>query len=133
MHVTPFYAALFALLFFALSVRTIRLRRRHQVAVGDAGNAELLRAIRVHSNFAEYVPLALLLVFMLEIDGASRVLIHLLSAVLLIGRVSHAYGVRKVEEDYRFRVFGMACTFATLVGAAIFLLVRYAIRAFIGG
>lgn len=131
MHVTPFYAALFALLFFALSVRTIRLRRRHQVAVGDAGNAELLRAMRVHSNFAEYVPLTLLLIFMLEIDRASLLIVHLLCATLLIGRLSHAYGVRKVEEDYRFRVFGMSATFAALLTAAIFTLARYGIRALI--
>ena len=60
-HLAP-YAALLALLFVALSWRTIGLRRRYCVAVGDGGQPELLRAMRVHANFAEYVPLALLLI-----------------------------------------------------------------------
>ena len=54
MHVTFFYAALFGLLFVALSVRTLRLRVKLRIAIGDAANQQMLRAIQVHSNFAEY-------------------------------------------------------------------------------
>ena len=56
MRITSFYSALLALLFCALSLRTLLLRRKLRVAVGDAGNLQLLRAMRVHANFAEYVP-----------------------------------------------------------------------------
>ena len=52
MTVTPVYAAVPGLIFLALSIRTISMRRRHRVAVGDGGNAELRRAMRVHANFA---------------------------------------------------------------------------------
>jgi hypothetical protein len=121
-HVTPFYAALFGLLFFALSVRTLRLRGRLKIGVGDAGNPEMLRAMRVHANFAEYVPLTLLLVFMLEAEGGRAVLLHALCLFLLAGRLSHAYGVRQLREDLRFRVFGMASTFTALVGASVSLI-----------
>ena len=69
MTVTPIYATILGLLFIALSVRTIRMRRKHRVAVGDGNNSELRRAMRVHANFAEYVPLALLLIFFVELDG----------------------------------------------------------------
>ncbi len=48
MHNTPFYAALLGLLFFALSVRTLRLRRKLRIDMGDGGNEQLLRAVRVH-------------------------------------------------------------------------------------
>ena len=85
MNVTPIYATLLGLLFIALSVRTIRLRRRHRVAVGDGDNAELRRAMRVHANFAEYIPLALLLVFFVEMDGAPAVWVHALCLALLPG------------------------------------------------
>jgi uncharacterized membrane protein YecN with MAPEG domain len=47
------YAALLALLFIALSVRTLRLRATLRIAIGDGGNERLLRASRVHGNFAE--------------------------------------------------------------------------------
>jgi len=59
MHVVSLYAALLALLFVALSIRTLRMRRRLRIAVGDAGNQAMLKAIRAHSNFSEYVPLSL--------------------------------------------------------------------------
>ncbi len=42
-------------------------------------------------------------------------------------RLSHAYGVSKTLENYRYRVFGMAMTFTALVGAAICLLIFYAL------
>ncbi len=72
MLVTPIYAAVLALVFVGLSVRTIRLRRRARIAVGDGGDPRLARAMRVHTNFAEYVPLALLLIYFAESAGAPR-------------------------------------------------------------
>ena len=69
--ITPLYAAVFGLVFVILSVRTLMLRRKHQVAIGDGKSAELQRAARVHGNFAEYVPLALLLIFFLEMQTAA--------------------------------------------------------------
>ena len=53
MHLTPVYAALFALFYSALSVRALRLRGRLKIALGDGGDKRLLRATRVHGNFAE--------------------------------------------------------------------------------
>ncbi len=47
--ITPIYAALIALMFVALSVRTLRLRHRFAVAVGTGGERELERAIRAHA------------------------------------------------------------------------------------
>jgi uncharacterized membrane protein YecN with MAPEG domain len=126
--VTPVYAALLALLFLLLAVRTIRLRRALQVAIGDAGDARLQRAMRVHANFAEYVPLTLLLVLMLELQGAHPLLLHVLCACLLAGRLVHAWGVSRDPEDYRYRMSGMALTFTAMVGAAlaqpVFILLR---------
>lgn len=90
MTVTPVYAAVPGLIFVALSIRTISMRRRHRVAVGDGGNAELRRAMRVHANFAEYVPLALLLIFFVEHDGTKTLLVHALCFALLSGRLLHA-------------------------------------------
>lgn len=128
MNVTPPYAAALAILFFALSVRTLRLRRRLRIPIGDGGNAEMLRVMRVHSNFAEYVPLTLLLLLALEWAGAPPILVHALCLCLLTGRCAHAFGVSKPREDFRYRVFGMSLTFAALVGAAVSLLALRALR-----
>ena len=70
-HIVLLYAALLALLFVGLSIRTLRMRRRLGIAIGDAGNESMLRAMRAHSNFAEYVPLSLLLIYLVEVTGAS--------------------------------------------------------------
>ncbi len=129
MHIVPFYASLLALLFVALSVRTLRMRRRLKIAIGDAGNQAMLRAMRVHSNFAEYVPLSLLLIYFVEVSGANSLLVHVLALCLLVGRTSHAFGVSQVDENYTFRVFGMAMTFTSLVAASAYLVYSYASKA----
>ena len=129
--ITPLYGALLALLFIALSVRTIAARRALRIAVGDAGNPEMLRRMRVHANFAEYVPLTLLLFYMLEMQGAPPWLLHGLCLCLLAGRLSHAYGVSQVRETFSFRVSGMAMTFAALGGSALVLLVAQVWRRFL--
>ncbi|WP_421869681.1 MAPEG family protein [Motiliproteus sp.] len=122
--ITPLYAGLLALLFVGLSVRTLLLRRKLRVAVGDGGDKALLRAMRVHANFVEYVPISLILIAMLELSQISPVVVHALGLCLLLGRLSHAYGVSQLKEDFRFRVFGMALTFAALVSAAFINLLQ---------
>lgn len=129
MHIAPLYASLLALLFIALSVRTVRIRRRLQIGIGDAGNETMLRAMRVHSNFAEYVPLGLLMLFFVELSGANGMLVHALGLCLLAGRLIHAFGVSQGKENYNFRVSGMTLTFVCLLTSAIFLLYMYAGRA----
>jgi uncharacterized protein len=125
MHIVPLYASILALMFVGLSVRTLRMRGRLGIAIGDAGNPQMLRAMRVHSNFAEYVPLGLLLVYFVETGGASPVFVHVLGLCLVAGRASHAFGVSRIDENFRFRVFGMAMTFVTLVAAPAYLIHAY--------
>jgi uncharacterized membrane protein YecN with MAPEG domain len=102
------------------------MRRRLRIAVGDAGNEAMLRAMRVHSNFSEYVPLSLLLILLVESTGASAIFVHALGVSMLVGRISHAYGVSQVRENYKFRVFGMAMTFTPIIAAALRLLYVFA-------
>ncbi len=122
MTVTPLYAALLGLVFVALSLQTIRLRRRHRVALGDGDQAPLRRAMRVHANFAEYVPLALLLMFFVERGGGSALRMHILGAALLAGRLLHAWGVSRTRENLRYRTAGMVLTFSVIISASLFLL-----------
>lgn len=114
----PIYAAFLGIVFVLLSVRTLRLRRQLQVAVGDGGNALMLRGMRVHGNFAEYVPLGLLLIAGAEVLSAPAVLVHGLGIVLLVGRLVHAFGVSQEAEVIAYRVSGMALTFTCYLVAA---------------
>ena len=119
LRIVPYYAALLALLFVTLAYRVISARRTERVAIGTGQSRVLERRMRVHANFAEYVPFALLLLAMAELRGANPLPLNLLCGVLVIGRVVHAWGVSRDPEDTRFRVAGMAATFAVLAGAAI--------------
>ena len=85
----------------------------------------LLRATRVHSNFAEYVPIALVLIYFLETETQSRMWAHILCNALLAGRIVHAYGVSQLEEDYRFRVTGMFLTIGVIISVSLRLLGNY--------
>jgi uncharacterized protein len=116
--IASIYIALSALLFVVLSVRTIGARRRLRIAVGDGGNPEMLRAIRVHANCAEYLPIGLILLLAAQALAAPAWLLHLVGASLLLGRLLHAYGVSRAREDFRFRVSGMVLTFCSyLIGS----------------
>ena len=122
---TPIYAAIIALIFVVLSVRTLLLRRRLGVAIGTGEDQKLTRAMRVHSNFSEYVPLALILIYFLETETDTDLWIHVLCISLIGGRLLHAYGVSQVEENYRFRVAGMILTLGCLISASTRLIVSY--------
>ncbi len=119
LQIVPLYASLLALLFVLLSVRVIATRRRQKIALGDGDNPALRRAMRVQANFAEYVPLALILITFVELQAAPGVLVHLLGVLLLAARLIHAYGVSGENENFRFRTAGIALSFATLITAAL--------------
>ena len=121
-HVVPVYAALLALLFFALAIRTIALRGRYRVALGDGDEPLLRRAMRAHANFAEYVPLCLILLLSLEIRGADARVLHSLCMALLAGRCLHAIAFTREVEPPKVRQVAMALTFGAMLAAAALLI-----------
>ena len=66
MYITAVYAAISALLVVALSFRVIRLRLSTRTGIGDGGHQDLARCIRAHANAVEYLPLALLLLLLVQ-------------------------------------------------------------------
>jgi uncharacterized protein len=122
-HIVPVYAALLALLFLYLSVRVMGERGRSHVAIGAGGNIALERRIRVHGNFAEYVPLALVLLAFMEVRGSAAWYLHLLCLALIAGRLAHAIGVSHEPDILPLRATGVALTCAVIVLAALSLIV----------
>lgn len=114
MIVTPLYAGALALWFLVLSYRVVQ-QRGHGVSLGDGGDPVLLRRIRGHGNFSEYVPLILLMIGMLELGGAKRPLLHGLGATLLAARLLHGYAL-SFREQFKFgRFWGTLLTFVLLL------------------
>ena len=104
----------------ALIANVIRLRFKHQVGLGDGGEDELIKAIRMHGNFIETVPLALILMLLLEIQVAMPAILHGLGLFLVIGRAAHAYALYQTDGTSYARVAGTLMT-VTVIGLASFL------------
>jgi uncharacterized protein len=130
--ITAFYASLLAPLFLVLAVRVVASRKSARVALGDGGDRALLRRIRAHANFAEYVPFALVLMGLAESLFANFWLLHAAGVTLLAGRMLHAYSVSRQKEVIRHRVAAMLATFMVLAILAATCLVLSARRAFMG-
>jgi uncharacterized membrane protein YecN with MAPEG domain len=122
MVVTPLYAGLLAFWFLLLTLRVVQERHDTKVSLGDGGDPTLQRRIRGHANFAEYVPLALLLLAILELSRFSLYVIHALGLALLLGRVLHGYAFA-FRTEFRFGVFwGVLLTVVVLAIEALLCL-----------
>jgi hypothetical protein len=120
--VVPFYAGIFALMYFFLTMRVARHRGQMRIPLGSGGDAERERRIRAHGNFIEYVPLSLILLGFMEAQRSSMYLLHLLCILLLIGRICHAAALSRESAMGRLRRIGMALTGGVLIVAAIALI-----------
>lgn len=120
--ITSLYAAACALLILLLAIRVVQARFRHRVGIGDAGHADLALRVRVHANAVEYVPLALLLILMLELGGASTIWIHALGGTLLLARIAHAIGLSTSSGTSPGRFFGTLLTWAVVLVSSAMLL-----------
>lgn len=121
--ITPVYAGLLGIGMVYLSYRVVRFRIKYQVGVGDGGHKELTRAIRVHGNFTEYVPLSLILLLITEIEGFSPIILHIIGVLLISGRLLHAKGLRKSSGVSLERKVGMLLTWVAAGAAAILSIV----------
>ncbi|MEE7625769.1 MAPEG family protein [Methylobacter sp. Wu8] len=122
--ITSIYASLAALLIVRLTLSVIKLRRKNRISVGDGGNEALQLAIRTHANAVEYIPIALMLLLTLELNGAPKILIHILGVTLLIGRILHALGLP--AKDLKKRVLGMQITIYLVIGLAVLNILFFA-------
>jgi uncharacterized membrane protein YecN with MAPEG domain len=116
--VTSVVSAVLAILFVRLSFAVIALRRQNKVALGSDGNIDLERAIRAQGNFAEYVPIGIILIACLELNGAPWWLVALPGLTLILGRLFHAKGINQPPPNFSNRILGMQLTFFTLLSAA---------------
>ena len=115
---TSFYAGLLAVFYVLLSFRIILLRKKYRIGIGHGEEMELHRAIRVHGNFAEYVPLALFLLLLLELGQAETWILHTLGSMLLFGRLFHAMGLGKSAGTSMPRFLGGVLTYTMMLIAA---------------
>ena len=122
--IVPAYAALLTFIYIFLSSKVIRSRVVTRIGIGTGGNRGLERQMRIHANFAEYVPLALLLLAFMEMQGRSAWLLHLLCIALVLARLGHAFALRNEKEIMPLRIASVSTTFVIMVAAGVSVLAR---------
>src|ERR1043165_4362411 len=97
--VTTLYIGLNALIMLALAILVVRQRARTRTGIGDGNHPDMARAIRVHGNNTEYVPICLLLLAGLEAVQWPLWLLHTTGLALTVGRISHAVGLSQSSGE----------------------------------
>ncbi len=131
--ITSFVAAALAAVMLPLTIQ-VSMRRvalgkamgdLAGVAFGDGGDEVLRRRIRAFGNFAEYAPMGLVLLALLETGGAPASWTWAAGVSLLVGRIAHATGMLTSTRP-TLRVVGMTLTYVALGIPAVWFVVRAA-------
>ena len=122
--ITSIYAALGAILVVLLALRVVLHRRRTAVGLGDGGDRDLQQCIRVHANAIENLPLALLLLLLLELRGIPAPWLHGLGAAVILSRLLHAWGFSRRKGVSMGRFAGTLGTWLVMLLMAAMLLVH---------
>jgi hypothetical protein len=116
--ITAFYAGILGLIIVALGINVTMHRVKLSVPLGDGGNAQMLRMIRLHGNAAEYVPLAVLLMLIYEINGGWSTALHIIGIALVVGRLLQTWGMWGTENPGFGRGAGQSLTWLSIAALA---------------
>ncbi len=119
--ITALYAAAAGLLLLWLSWLVVRARWRYGTSLGTGTEPAMARMVRVHGNFVEYVPLALLLLLLAELNGLPAPFLHVAGAVLLASRMLHAWGLASASGRSFGRFYGTAGTWLVILALSLAL------------
>lgn len=123
--ITLLYAGLCTILVVFLAIRVVQWRLRHKIGLGDGGDRELLMRVRAHANAVENMPLALILLGGMELNGYSNNLIHGFGSILLVSRLAHAWGLSHSSGTSRGRFMGSLFTWLLMLTMAGFAVVGF--------
>ena len=126
--ITLIFAAALGLLNIWLGLRVSRGRMTHKVLIGHGDVPALEARMRAHANFNEYVPIALILMLLIELNvGPSRWLWGL-GALLVVARIVHPLGMDRPMPN-RLRPAGALLTWLVMAALIVWtLLLAYGIR-----
>ena len=153
--VTALYAGLLSIIFAYLALRVGLTRASNGVMHGDGGKQDMVRKARVsvlladtvsmhdlghrvrftrlfvfvqaQGNLAEYLPVFLILLALLELNkGLSSYFLHLLGIVFTVARISHAAQLSFPDSfPKQCREFGFLATAAILSTLGLLNLISY--------
>jgi uncharacterized membrane protein YecN with MAPEG domain len=106
-----------ALINLWLGWRVGQVRTAEKISIGDGGNLRLIARMRAQLYFAEYAPVVLILIALLEFASGTQLWLWIAAAVFIIGRVLHGFGM----DGWRLgRQIGIATTMLIMAGLALY-------------
>jgi len=124
--ITALCAGIMGILAFLLAANVGSYRGKARIGIGDGGNEELICRIRKQGNFNEYVPMALIVLGLLEMSGAAgSMAITIMGALLVISRILHPLGLKSDGSPTAMRFVGMIGTLPVMLVASIWLIYNY--------
>jgi len=117
--ITALYAGILALILIALAINVTMHRVKLRVPLGDGGSVEMRRMIRLHGNAAEYIPLAIVLMAIYELNGGAHTALHAVGIALIVARVAQTLGMWSTDATNIGRQFGQGLTWLTLIALAV--------------
>ena len=122
--ITPVYVAVLGLFFVPITLRVGLYRVNNKIDIGDGGDKHLLRIMRAQANFIETVPLAVIMLVLMEVAGAPPVWLHSVGGLLVGGRLVHYIGLSGMGP-FIGRPIGIFATLISYLVAAGWLLYRF--------
>lgn len=121
--ITALYAGILTIFALALSARAGSFRAKSGVSVlfGNPANMELAERVRIHQNFLEYIPMAIIVMVLIEANGGSSTFLHIMGIVLIVARIAHAIGLKHDNMAHPGRVIGAGGTALMSFVAAVYL------------
>lgn len=112
MPVTALYAGIFGLFALFLSFKAGSLRGKTGISIlyGEPVNWELAENVRRHQNFLEYVPMIVIMMGAIELNGGSTLLLHAVGILLIVARVAHMLGLHADNMSHTGRLIGAGGT-----------------------
>ena len=104
--ITALYAALMVAIMVWLGWGIGQLRGKTQISIGYGDSKELAEAGRRYGNFTEHVPLALVLMAIVELNGGHGVFLHIVGALLVLCRIAHPLGLHNDNITHPLRMVG---------------------------
>ena len=120
--ITLVLAAAAGLINLWLAIRVTRMRVSGKITIGDGADPVMTAKMRAHANFAEYAPIILILIGLVELSRGSSLWLWILGAVFIVARLSHAIGMDRPAPN-PFRAGGAMVTWIVLLALSVWALV----------
>lgn len=120
--ITALYAVALAAMHQALTYYVIADRARTHQSILDGGDMQLATRIRRHGNFTESVPMALILMALAEISGATSLWLNIAGGLLVAGRILHVTGLHHDRPATFGRIAGVMGTTIAMAICAVAIL-----------